>query len=204
MKFKTIYKKLFFIFFLLTFKVNSQTVIIKEDNVKLKFVKTKKASKIATASRVYVRSKNLKKILIKIKMKSINNERQLFDPNKLSLIDFINKLRYRPTDALYQNFTDWSHFKKISKSKPKKRFNTHIYKPDIPDTFLDFKFENIKNVEIPVNFNNKRNPDIHIIHFKPIKLRSRNIYLYFILPKHLKNAILYYGNEKVVDINFKR
>jgi len=203
MKFKTNNILLLLVFFLASFIVNSQTIVIKEDNAQLKFIKSKKASKIINASNIYIKSKGLKRILVKIKMKSLNNKKQLFDPNKFSLIDFNYKFRYRPTDILFQNFTDWWHFKKISKTKPKKKLNDYIYSPDIDDVFLDYDFEGIKNVEIPININTKRNPDIHIIHFKPKELKSRNIYIYFPFPSGLKTAVLYYGNEKITDIDFK-
>jgi len=203
MKIENTFKILTIILFIFSFKVNSQTIVIKEDNVKLKFIKSKKASKIINSSSVYIKSKKLKRILVKIKMKSLNNKKQIFDPNKFSLIDFNYKLRYKPTDILFQNLTDWWHFEKISKTKPKRKFNKRIYSPDINDTFLDYKFEGIKNVIIPINFATKKKPDIHIIHFKPKKLRSRNIYIYFPFPKELKNAVLYYGNEKITNINFK-
>jgi len=203
MKINTTYKIVVLLFFVSSLTLNSQTIIIKEDNVRLKFIKAKKASKVINASNISVKSKKLKRIRVKIKMKSLDNKGQIFDPNKLSLIDFNSKLRYRPTDILFQNLTDWWHFKKISKTKPKKKSNEYIYAPNIDDTFLDYEFEGIKNVQIPVNFNTEKNPDIHIVHFEPKKLRSRNVHLYFVFPKGLKNATIYYGKEKLADINFK-
>lgn len=203
MKINTINKLAALLFFVCVLTVNSQTIRVEEDNVELKFVKAKKASKIINASNVFVRSKKLKRIRVKIKMKSLDNKSQVFDPNKLSLIDYTYKLRYRPTDILFQNLTDWWHFKKISKTKPKKKSNDYLYAPNVDDTFLDFEFEDIKNVLIPINFNTTKKPDIHIVHFEPKKLRSRNVYLYFLFPKDIKDATLYYGKEKLADTNFK-
>ena len=196
-------KKIILLFiFLSAFKINAQ-IIIDESNLRLEFIKTKKVSNLVHASNVYYKSKDLKRIRVKVNMKYLNNKRQLFDPNKFSLIDHNSKLRYRPTDILYQNLSDWQHFKKISKTKPKKKSNKHIYYPDIDDTFLDYEFDGIKNVQIPINFNTKRKPDIHIIHFMPRKLRVRNIHVFFILSKELNNASIYYENKKIEDINFK-
>lgn len=193
----------FFIILFTVWSVKSQDLIVTGDNIKIEFTKSRKASKIITASNVAIKSDQIKKVFVKIKVKSLNNKRQLFDPNKLSLVDAQNKLRFRPTDILFQNFTDWRHFKKISKTKPKIRYNKRIYNINIEDTFLNHNQEGIKNCELPINFNTRKNPDNHIIHFEPKKLRSRNVMLYFPYPNELKKSTLYYGIEKIAEINFK-
>ncbi len=141
----------------------SQKVVIEEDNIKIEFIKSRKASKLITASNISIKSDEIKKVFVKIK--SLNNKRQLVDPNKFSLVDANNGLRFRPTDIFYQNFTDWWGFGRVSKTKPKFKFNDYLFDKDVEDTFLNYNFEGIENISLPINFNTKRKPDIHIIHF---------------------------------------
>lgn len=79
------------------------------------------------------------------------------------------------------------------------------------DTFLDYEFEDITNITIPIKYTYEKYKIIfkkpkrvaHESYFEPKDLRKRNINLYFPMLKSTKNATLYYGNTKIKDIKFK-
>lgn len=204
--------KLIIITLLLTQTFYAQ-VIIQEDHLTIGYQKAKKASQfIGAETNVRTKSKKNVQYNIKVRIEMMNNEKQFFDPNKFSLIDHKEKVRLRPLDATYTNFTDKWHFNKLIKAKPKYKSLEDMYKPDVKDTFLDYKFNNITNVTLPIKFDAYNNFkwsfkqskfEIHECYFEPKKLRKRNINLYFPVLKTTKKATLYYGKNKIKDIKFK-
>ncbi|WP_299683665.1 hypothetical protein [uncultured Dokdonia sp.] len=197
-------KSVVFIIFLSLFlnqNIFSQKINIEEDQVSIEYVKGREAS-LFNPSNVYTRSKDAKTIVTRVKMKNLNNKKELFDPNKFSLIIENEKVRLRPVDILFKNFTDWWHFSKVSKTKPSDKKSYHKYNPDIKDTYLDYNKEGIKNFELPINLGTRKKPEEHILYFVPKKLRSRGIRMYFILPENISNGTLYYGNTKIKELEF--
>ena len=185
---------------------------IEEDNLTIEYEKTKKASQLIAVTNVRTKSKKIVQYNIKVRIEMIDNKKRSFDPNKFSLIDYQNKIRLRPVDVAYTNFTDKWHFYKLIKNKPSYKSLENRYDPSIKDTFLDYEFEGITNYIIPIHFeaynkykisfkNPKKVP--HETYFEPKELRKRNINLYFPLIKGTKSATLYYGNTKIEDIKFK-
>lgn len=186
---------------LFTSIVFSQKIIIEEDQVSLEFIKAREAS-LFNPSNVYSRSKDLKTIVTRVKMKTLSNKKESFDPNKFSLVFEEQKFRCRPIDILFKNFTDWWHFSKVAKTKPSDKKSYYKYNPDIEDTYLKYSIDGIENFELPVNLGTRKKPESHILYFVPKKLRSRGIRMYFILPETITNGALYYGNQKIKDIEF--
>ena len=203
--------RLIILAFLFTQVFYSQ-IKIQEDNLTIEYDKTKKASQLIAVTNVRTKSKKIVQYNIKVRIEMIDNKKRSFDPNKFSLIDYQNKIRLRPVDVAYTNFTDKWHFYKLIKNKPSYKSLENRYDPSIKDTFLDYEFEGITNYIIPIHFeaynkykisfkNPKKVP--HETYFEPKELRKRNINLYFPLIKGTKSATLYYGNTKIEDIKFK-
>nr|WP_321235287.1 hypothetical protein [uncultured Psychroserpens sp.] len=186
---------------------------IQEDNLTIEYEKTKKASQfLGAVTNVRTKSKTIVQYNVKVRIEMIDNQKRPFDPNKFSLIDYQNKIRYRPIDVAYTNFTDKWHFIKLIKNKPEYKSLEKRYKPDIKDTFLDYEFEGVTNFTIPIKYEaydkykiSFKNPKkvAHESYFEPKDLRKRNINLYFPMLKSVKSATPYYGNIKIEEIKFK-
>lgn len=188
-------------------------VEIKEDSLSIEYVKAKKASQfIGMVTNVRTKSKEVVQYNIKIRVEMLDNKKRPFDANKFSLVDYQDSIRLRPIDVAYTNLTDKWHFIKLIKNKPKYKSLEERYKPHIKDTFLDYEFEGINNLTIPICYEaydkykiSFRNPDkeCHESYFEPKDLRKRNVNLYFPMLKSAKSATLYYGNTKIVEIKLK-
>ncbi len=187
---------------------------IQEDNLTIEYIKNKKASQlIGSVTNVRTRSKKMIQYNIKVRIEMMDNKKRSFDPNKFSLIDYKNKIRLRPLDIAHPLFTDKIHFVRLIKNKPKYKSLEKKYRPDIKDTFVDYEFEDITNITIPIKYDayNKykisfKNPKkvAHESYFEPKKIRKSNLNLFFPMLKSTKKAILYYGNIKIKEINFKK
>lgn len=188
-------------------------VKIQEDNLTLEYAKTKKASQfIGMVTNVSTKSKKVVQYNIKVRVEMIDNKKKPFDANKFSLIDYKDSVRLRPIDVAYTNLTDKWHFIKLIKNEPKYKSLEKRYKPDIKDTFLDYEFEGINNLTIPICYEaydkykiSFKNPDkeCHESYFEPKDLRKRNVNLYFPMLKSAESATLYYGNTKIAEIKLK-
>lgn len=110
--------RLIILAFLFTQIFYSQIKIV-EDNLTIEYEKTKKASQLIAVTNVRTKSKKIVQYNIKVRIEMIDNKKRSFDPNKFSLIDYQNKIRLRPVDVAYTNFTDKWHFYKLIKSKPR-------------------------------------------------------------------------------------
>jgi len=187
--------------------INGQEKKVENGTLSVEFTKAKKISNTFNLnSSSKIKSKELKKISIKCKVKSLNKEK--IDINKFSLIDRENKLRYRPTDISFQPVMGYLVFGKLLKNDinygSAAKFHTGIeYNAEIKDTYLDYSLEGYKDVEIPVIFavgfgKNKKS----VIYFQPNNYNSFKALIFFAIIKEAKNPNLefYYGNEKIADI----
>ncbi len=198
---------------LLSSQIFYSQIEIQDDNLTIEFVKTKKASQfIGAVTNVRTKSKEIVQYNVKVRIEMIDNKKRPFDANKFSLIDHQAKMRLRPLSVTYTNFTDKWYFFQLIKDKPKYKSLEKRYKPDVKDTFLDYEFEGVSNINAPICYEaydeykiSFKNPDkeCHLSYFEPKDLRKRNINLYFPMQKNVKNATLYYGFTKIADIKLK-
>lgn len=188
-------------------------VNIQEDNLTIEYAKTKKGSQsLGMVTNVRTKSKEVVQYNIKIRVEMLDNKKRSFDANKFSLVDYQDSIRLRPIDVAYTNLTDKWHFIKLIKNKPKYKSLEKRYKPDIKDTFLDYEFDGINNLTIPICYEaydkykvSLKNPDkeCHESYFEPKDLRKRNVNLYFPMLKSAESAVLYYGKTKITEIKLK-
>jgi len=191
---------------------NAQKKII-DGNIQINFKKAKKAPKLFyTVQNVKVKGENIKKIMVRCKIKSKNKE--AVDVNPFSLIDKSNKVRYRmvefvgykPVSFGLPTYQGKEILKKNLVNKKGRPFmNLPKYDPTIKDTFNNFDFEGYKIIESAINFRTKKKPLLSVTYYAPITMNSFIADAFFVIQKFEKkpNFELYYGNEKIADIKIK-
>ena len=183
------------------------TQVFCQSKVKIDHIKVKKLNNESNLyNGIKIKNNDLDKIEITFKIETSNNE--IIDINKISLLDTINKFRFRPIDISYK-IVGYVPFKELLKSDVKKKgiIGYHslgaTYKPEIKDSFTEFNFEGYQNVECPLNFWSEKDPTISVIYFQPIEKTKLKISLLFVTSnKFKKNKYdLYYGYQKLGNIN---
>ena len=192
------------IFTLLSFNLYSQA-IIENGNIKLEFKKAKTISKLLqNHTLIIVKSKELKTIMIKIKMESLTDNREIIDVNKFFLIDEKSKSRIKLIDASRKELTAYVAFEKLVdeniQSKKKKSFH-YSYDSTVKDKFYDYKMESYKDIVCPINFGSKRKPNNKVIYYRPDDFRRKKLILFFPFLKNSKSATLYYGDKKIKNFS---
>ncbi|WP_144959547.1 hypothetical protein [Gillisia sp. Hel_I_86] len=136
-------------------------------------------------------------------MKSILGEQDDFDPNKFYLVSDKYKTRVRPIDVRRNYAVGWIYigFGHLVNFQPEdKRLNEWVsYKPEIKNTFNNFKVEGYKDICPNINFGTKKKPKMISPYLDHKELKSCKIDLCFSSPKDLKNFRIYYGNELIAD-----
>lgn len=193
------------IIILFCFNSNSQEYI-PADNFKFKFIKAKKA----VGSNYYYTiktPKNMKRTQVRLKMKSLSEKKEDFDPNKFYLVSDKYKTRVRPIDVRYNYAVGWIFigFRFIIDFEPKdeKIKEWFPYKPEIENTFNNYKMEGYEDVICSIDFGTKRKPMVVSPYLDHEKLNSCKIDLYFSLPKDLEKIKVYYGNILITDTIIK-
>lgn len=193
------------IIFIIAFSIVAlgQELKVENGNLSIKFLKAKKVSNTLNLnSTSRIKSKELKKVLIKCKLKSLDKNAK--DLNKFSLVDHKNKLRYRPTDISTQTVGQ-INITKLLKTDVKlggmyKLQAGILYEPEIEDTFTNYDINGYTNVEIPYTFNKRKNKK-GIVYFQPVRYNFKAHFFFAILTKSENSELeLYYGSEKIYKI----
>jgi len=202
--------------FILWFAIISTNYIVAQEvtvngNITIDIKKVKKAPTLFhTQQNVKVKGNGLEKIMIKSKIKSENKED--VDVNPFSLLDTVNKVRYQLVEFVgYKSFSigiPAYQGKELLKTKLLNKRgrpyqNVPEFDPEIKDTFEDYHFEGYKNVTCQINFGTNKNPVVSGIYYAPITMNSFIADAFFAVQKFDNAPVfeLYYGNEKVADIN---
>ncbi len=192
--------------------INAQETNYK-DNISIDIKKVKKAPTLFhTQQNIKVKGEDLTKIMVKTKIKSKNKED--VDVNPFSLLDTVNKIRYRMVEFVgYKSFSvgvPTYQGKEILKTelinkRGRPYANIPKYDEKVKDTFEDYEFNDYKNVTCNVNFGSKKNPILSGIYYAPITMNSFVADIFFAIHKFDKAPVfeLYYGTEKVTDIKIK-
>ncbi|WP_396596921.1 hypothetical protein [Dokdonia sp. R86516] len=193
------------VIFIINFQLHSQEYIT-ADNFKFKFIKAKKA---VGGNYVYTikTTKDVKKVQVRYKMKSVSGEKDDFDPNKFYLVSDEYKKRIRPLDVRHNYAAGWIYigFGHLVNFQPKdKKLKEWLsYKPEVENTFNDYKIEGYQDVCPNINFGTKRKPKMASPYLDHKELKSCKVDLYFSLPKELKKFRIYYGTELISDNKIK-
>ena len=153
-------------------------------------------------------SDDLYKIEVKFKVKSL--KKSDVDINKFALVDHVNHLRYRPSDISYATMGLYMGYVPLLKTELEdNRFFTNQisakYKPEIHDSFPDFKLTNYQDIEIPTNFGNKNYPLLSVVYFWPHDYKNYKVKMYFYCLVQAENPEfeLYYGDKVFSKISLK-
>jgi hypothetical protein len=141
-------------------------------------------------------------IMVKCKIKSTSEN--YAEISAFSLLDTVNKVRYRVGDYLgYAAIIGSPEVNPYRKEKPINSKKYSYYLPQYDDTVIDVfdksNFEGYTDFGVPVEFGTEKNPDKSIIYFGKTTYKNFRAELFFITFRELKNPIfeLYYKNSKV-------
>lgn len=200
----------------------SQEIII-NDSLSITFLKTKKTSKnFNTRSRVKVKSNEAKRILTRCKVKALYD--QPVDINAFTLIDTVNKIRYRINEyigykgvsIMGSGYTSKMYLKKNLKDKKGKPYRgiTPKYDKSVTDSFDTFIFEGYTNVEVPLNFGSNRSLStadvfekkkdiVSVVYYSPTKMDQFTAEIYFIVHNSFPDMYyeLYYGKQFISEVD---
>ena len=202
---------IFLLLFVFSFQSYSQDYIPSK-NFKFKFIKAKKAVGGTYYTTVKIprkvrKSQGIRKVQVRIKIKSLSKKKEDFDPNKFYLVSDEYKIRVRPLDIRHNYAVGWIYLafpNLVNKTQKDTSLDYWVkYKPNIKDTFYDFKIEGLNDINPAINFGTKQNPKIVNPYFDHKKLKSCKIDLYFSLPKELENIKIYYGDILIKETKIR-
>jgi hypothetical protein len=182
------------------------------DNISIEIVKSKLVDNVSVFGirQLAVKSSDLRKVLIKTKIKSTEENKTKL--SAFSLLDTNNKIRYRLAD--YKGYTgiigepELIPFRKdrLYKDNGKEIDNYWLpeYNESEKDYFNDFDKEGYTNFELKINFGTSENPKLSILYFGETSYERFTAELFFAIIADNKdsNYELYYKNEKISDIKF--
>ena len=198
---------LFFLITLFHTIITSAQTDIKEENMSIEIVKTRKIKALSVSWQGnhgnIVSGKGQKKIQLRLRVVSLDDKNTPFDPNKLYFVNDAYEARFALADVSYARFMRTRIFQRLKDKESERSAYSAKYDPNIPNTFLDYPYKKYKDVPLSLNFGTKRRPNIHTLYFKPNKIKDHPLDLYFIIPKDIKEGRIYYGDTFIKDINFK-
>jgi len=156
-------------------------------------------------------SAGVKKVRIRISVKSKNDKLKKFDANKLYLVSNELKQRYRPMDLQYQYFINtYMGLDRLTTDSTLASGNTDWvtpvnyirYNPQIRDTFKDYIIPGYEDIEIEVNYGSSRKPHKVVVYYEPVEVISYIFDVYFAVPQSLYSGVFYYGSEGIKECNF--
>jgi hypothetical protein len=193
----------YFLFLLSTQISFSQNKII-VDSINIEMTKAKEPSGFSNAMlrTVSFDETKLKFIMVKCQIKSIGKNRA--EISAFSLLDTVNKVRYRVGDYLgYAGIIgspEVNHYRK-EKTLDNKKYSYYLPKYDssVVDVFDQFSRKEYLDFGIPIEFGTNKNPDKSLVYFGKTAYKNFKAELFFITMRELKNSVfeLYYKNSKV-------
>lgn len=76
------------------------------------------------------------------------------------------------------------------------------YKPNIKDTFLDYKINGFQDISCSIDFGTRKKPNLVLPYFDNKNLKSCKIEVYFSIPSELEKGKVYYGDNVIADFEF--
>jgi hypothetical protein len=144
----------------------------------------------------------LKFIMVKCQIKSTT--KNYAEISAFSLLDTVNKVRYRVGDYLgYAGIIGSPEVNPYRKEKPinskKYSYSLPQYDSNVVDVFDQFSLEEYTDFGIPIEFGSEKNSDKSLIYFGKTNYKNFRAELFFITLRVLKDPVfeLYYKNIKV-------
>jgi len=189
----------------------AQKVII-NDSLKIELKKSKKVSKFYLHSATKLKSKELKKVLVRCDIEALHG--QSTDINAFSVLDTVNKFRYRIAEyngynkgvSLSRSVYGYGRIylkRQILNERGRPYPNLPKYNESVPDSFDNFSFIGYTNIEVPMYFstnkNSKKNSIIYYSSSEKTKFRA-DLFFTIIINKKTPILELYYGNERIGSV----
>ncbi|WP_158281902.1 hypothetical protein [Winogradskyella wandonensis] len=201
-------KRILILFLLINTICYSQTKT--SDGIEIVIKKARLVDNISIVGirQLKVKSNELRKVMIKTKIKSKPDNKVKL--SAFSLVDTINKIRYRLAD--YKGYTGFVGLPELIPFRKSKIYNKKGKEIDTgppydrweKDYFDNYNKEGYTNFEVPVNFGTKDNPQLSIVYFGETDYKKFTAELFFtVLVKNTGLSYeLYYKDEKISDIKF--
>lgn len=195
----------------------SQEVII-NDSISIEITRGKKISaRFNARSTTILKNKEMQKVLARCRIKALY--KQPVDINAFSLLDTVNKIRYRISE--YQGYKAISfmglgkgssmYLKNDLRDKKGKAYPfLPSYDPSVEDSFEEFIFEGYTNAEMSINFGSnkrystseafdKRRDLISPVYYSPTNMNEFTAELFFTVLKTVRypGLVLYYGKDLI-------
>lgn len=203
--------------FLIVITSYSQEVVI-NDSISIEITRGKKISRNMNArSTTILKNKEMQKVLARCSVKALYQ--QPIDINAFSLVDTVNKIRYRISEYTGYKAVSYMGLGKGSKmylksdlrdKKGKPYRLLPLYDPSVKDSFGDFVFEGYTNAEMPINFGSskrystaeafdKRKDLISTVYYSPTRMNQFTAELFFTVMKTQRypRLFLYYQKELI-------
>ncbi|MDQ6471061.1 hypothetical protein RB619_10445 [Flavobacterium sp. LHD-80] len=179
------------------------------DDIEIEILKVKEPSSFSNELLRGIKfdQEKFKYVMVKCKVNSLKENRTQI--SAFSLVDTVNKIRYRLGDYLGYGAIignpERNYFRKTKSNNKTSNYNTPQFRANEIDLFDKYKFEGYTPFEIPVEFGTKKNPDQSIIYFGQTAYKNFKAELFFIIPLELKNDsfILYYKDSKIGTAKLK-
>ncbi len=193
---------------LITLTTFSQTKTKDDIQIEIKNSKLVDNASSIGIRQLKVTSDKLRKVMIKTKIKSPRDNKTKL--SAFSLLDTINKIRYRLAD--YKGYTGIIGFPELIPFRKTELYDKKgkpiNYGPPFDksekDFFNDYDIEGYTNVELPVELGTKKNPKSSVLYFGETIYKKFTAELFFTIL--VENTIfdyeLYYKDEKIADIKF--
>jgi len=161
-------------------------------------------------SQLKISTPELQKVMIKTKIKSINDTKTKL--SAFSLLDTVHKIRYRLADYVgYIGFIGSPETTPFRKSRLYKDNGKELKLMEPPfnskekDYFNDFDREGYTNYELNINFGTDEKPKLSVIYFGESVHNQFKAELYFaILSVHFFSVYeLYYQDLKIGEVKFE-
>lgn len=196
-------KKIVLLLLLFTLGVSANSQVeIQESNLSLEMINARKIGALSIQfSGTYniLSGKDNKRIQVRLKLRSLDGEQTLFDPNKLSLITDEFKTRFSVSEALFATFFRSKGFQLLTTNNIEKPIFAK-YDPSVPNTFSDYAMEGYVDSPISLNFGTKRKSIVHTIYLRPNYIDKNVLDVYFVVPNELKTGKLYFENILISEI----
>lgn len=146
--------------------------------------------------------KDNKRVQVRLKVRSRDGEKTIFDPNKLSLLSDEFKARFSVSEVLFATFFQTKGFQMLTTNDSEKTIFAD-YDASVPNTFDDYTFQGYKDCPIDLNFGTNRKPIVHTIYFRPQNIDKNVLDVYFVVQNELTTRKLYFGDTLISEIEIR-
>ena len=152
-------KKIVVLLLLFTFSFSGYSQVeIQGTNLSLEMIKERKIGMLSVqfaGTYNILSGKDNKRVQVRLKIRSLDGEKTVFDPNKLSLASDKLKTRFSVSEALFASFLRSKGFQLLTTNDTEKPIFAK-YDPSVPNTFDDYSIDGYKDCAINLNFGTKR------------------------------------------------